>query len=106
MSDIEQRWRVLCTDASVILDSIRDTREFDLAIVEEWQRRWRLLAAANEEERERVRREQFRPCEHCQTYDDVLAVRAAHVEQASRGVVSLGWPCCGAPLNFVPLSMR
>ena len=98
--DLLQQWRVLCTDASLILRHIDETHNYDVNLCEEWQRRYARLAAVNDAERERVDREQFRPCAHCATYEDVLAVERENADLHSRGMVRLGWPCCGAPLGF------
>lgn len=104
--DDYRQWRVLCMDALVILTQIHKTQQYHPAMLNEWTRRVRLVAARDDEERERIERAHFQPCEHCATYDDVLEIRKLDAAQREQGVYALCWPCCGAPLDFVPMSMK
>lgn len=101
----QQQWRVLCADASVLLISIRETAQYNPDLVDEWQRRFRMLAAENEAERERIERTTFKPCRHCQTFDEKLEIRRQIRADAEQGIFGL-LDFCGCPLDFVPLSMR
>lgn len=53
----ESEWRVLCTDAMIILADITRTHRCDPLLVDEWRRRYLHLATAGEDDVDAILRQ-------------------------------------------------